>query len=161
MSVAVIPACSRTARAIIRRLLDEDQPSPVRVRGLYKDISCVPHEFRSHPNFEVTEGDASNATAILNVASRADAILAIVTGQGNGDCYGSDILQWTKSISEHVRLAVQRTVSIKRIVLLSSMQIEHCKYGAVSLSFWIFCCKPQDCQQVEENLGRKHGTPCR
>lgn len=146
MLVSIAPACSRTARAIIGCLLDEDQPSPVRVRGLYKDISCVPHEFRCHPNFEITEGDASNATAMLNVASGADAMLAIVTVQGNGDCYGSDILQWTKGISKHVRLAVQRTVSIKRIVLLSSMQIQHCKYEAVSLFFWLFCCKTQGCQ---------------
>lgn len=135
MFVAVIPACSGTARAIIECLLNEDQHSHVRVRGLYRDMSCVPHEFRSHPNFESIQGDASDATAILNVSSGVDTILTIVTTQGNGNCYGSHIFQLAKRISQNIRLAVQGGVVIERIVLLSSMQIEHCKHGVVSLFF--------------------------
>lgn len=134
MLVAVIPACSKAARIIIERLLDINQSNSVRVRELYKNISCVPHEFRSDPNFKVTEGDVSDATAILEVSSDSDAILVIVTTQENGEFHGPDSLQSTKNISKHVRLAVQKKATAKCIVILSSMQMGQCKYGAMSFS---------------------------
>jgi hypothetical protein len=124
MLIAVAPASPKTAQAAIRALLDTNQTA--HVKGVYRDLSRVPAEFLAHPNFQAVKGDLDDATTLAFTG--VDAVLAITPPRYDG----SDLFQWAKIVSENTKLAVQKSGSVKRLVLLSSMGAEHSS-GTVSL----------------------------
>ncbi|KAF7589919.1 hypothetical protein BBP40_003537 [Aspergillus hancockii] len=117
MLIAVAPGSPKTAQAIIRALLKTDRT--VHVKGVYRDLSRVPAEFLAYPNFQAVKGDVDDA-ATLDFAG-VDAVLAITPPRYDG----SDSLVGSRIASENTKLAVQKSGSVKRLVLLSSMGAEH------------------------------------
>ena len=127
MRITVIPASTKTGRAVTRALLDESTTASLSVQGVYRDLNRVPLEFTAHQNFTAVQGDLADSRT-LDVRD-ADAVLAITPPRLDG----SDIFENAKIVSENIKIAVQRTGTVKRLVLLSSAgaQFEH---GTVSIS---------------------------
>ncbi|GAB1196544.1 hypothetical protein APSETT444_005816 [Aspergillus pseudonomiae] len=120
MLIAVVPASPKTGQAAIRALLNSTETTtPITVKGVYRDLSRVPEEFLSNPHFQAVKGDVSDA-ASLDLTG-ADAVLAITPPRYDG----SDFLACARTASENTRLAIQKSGSVKRLVLLSSMGAEH------------------------------------
>ncbi|KAK3390693.1 hypothetical protein B0H63DRAFT_429337 [Podospora didyma] len=117
MQITIIPASPQTGKATIRALLnDPAQPS---VRGIYRDLTRVPEDFRSNPRFEAVQGDAEDVVT-LDV-SGSDAVLAITPPKYDG----SDVVQLGKTIAENIKAAVQKAGSVKRLVYLSSVGAQY------------------------------------
>ncbi|KAE8408444.1 hypothetical protein BDV37DRAFT_172968 [Aspergillus pseudonomiae] len=120
MLIAVVPASPKTGQAAIRALLNSTETTrPITVKGVYRDLSRVPEEFLSNPHFQAVKGDVSDA-ASLDLTG-VDAVLAITPPRYDG----SDFLACARTASENTRLAIQKSGSVKRLVLLSSMGAEH------------------------------------
>ncbi|QMW34606.1 hypothetical protein G4B84_010072, partial [Aspergillus flavus NRRL3357] len=120
MLIAVVPASPKTGQAAIRALLNSTQTTtPITVKGVYRDLSRVPEEFLSNPHFQASKGDVSDATSLD--LTGVDAVLAITPPRYDG----SDFLACARTASENTRLAIQKSGSVKRLVLLSSMGAEH------------------------------------
>ncbi|KAE8353420.1 hypothetical protein BDV28DRAFT_133155 [Aspergillus coremiiformis] len=119
MLIATVPASPKTAQVTIRTLLNTAQSPSIQVRGIYRDLSRVPTDFLSHDNFHALKGDVSDATSLD--FTDVDAVLAITPPQYDG----SDFLQYARITSENTRRAMQRSASVRRLVLLSSMGAEH------------------------------------
>lgn len=120
MLIAVVPASPKTGQATIHALLNSTQTTkPISVKGVYRDLSRVPEEFLSNPHFQAVKGDVSDATSLD--LTDVDAVLAITPPRYDG----SDILACARTASENTRLAIQKSGSVKRLVLLSSIGAEH------------------------------------
>ncbi|KAE8412938.1 hypothetical protein BDV36DRAFT_269889 [Aspergillus pseudocaelatus] len=120
MLIAVVPASPKTGQAAIRALLNSTQTTkPISVKGVYRDLARVSEEFLSNPHFQAVKGDVSDATSLD--LTGVDAVLAITPPRYDG----SDILACARTASENTRLAIQKSGSVKRLVLLSSMGAEH------------------------------------
>ncbi|KPM39232.1 hypothetical protein AK830_g7355 [Neonectria ditissima] len=117
MQIAIAPASTKTGAAVIRSLLSLDSRS-IDVKGLYRDVQKVPDEFKIHNNFTAIQADVSDGSSLD--FSAFDAILAITPPVYDG----RDIVAHSKLVSKNVRDAVERSGSVKRLVLLSSMGAE-------------------------------------
>lgn len=125
MQVTVVPASPKTGRAVIKTLLN-DTKAPT-VRGVYRDLSRVPQEFLSHPNFKAVKGDISDAASLD--FSGADAVFAITPPRYDDP----DMVEYAKNVSENTKTAVRKAGTVKRLVLLSSIGAQ-CDHGTVSFS---------------------------
>ncbi|RAL07632.1 NAD(P)-binding protein [Aspergillus homomorphus CBS 101889] len=119
MRILIVPASPQTSRTTIHNLLTTPQKQdPIHIRGLYRNLTRVPPEFQTNPNFESYPGDLSDP-ATLNFHS-FDTVFFVLP-----PCYdGTNLLQWATTVSTNVRLAIQRSGTVKRLVLLSSMGAE-------------------------------------
>ncbi|KAK3360546.1 hypothetical protein B0T25DRAFT_535862 [Lasiosphaeria hispida] len=73
MHITVAPASTQTGQAAIRFLLAD--PSSPAVRGVYRNLTKVPDEFKLHPRFEAVQGDINDASSLHFEGS--DAVLNI------------------------------------------------------------------------------------
>lgn len=117
MHIIVVPASPRTAQATIRHLL-ADASAPT-VRGVYRDLSRVPEEFKTNPRFEAVQGDIEDAASLD--FSGSDAIFMV-----QPPVYDErDSIAHTKTVAENVKAAIRKATSIKRLVHLSSMGAQY------------------------------------
>ncbi|KAE8378623.1 hypothetical protein BDV26DRAFT_261220 [Aspergillus bertholletiae] len=120
MLIAIVPASPKTGRAAIHALLNSTATTaPITVKGVYRDLSRVPEEFLSNPHFQAVKGDVSDATSLD--LTGVDAVLAITPPIYDG----TDFLACARTASENTRLAIQKSGSVQRLVLLSSFGAEH------------------------------------
>ncbi|KAG8405100.1 hypothetical protein J3459_022238 [Metarhizium acridum] len=74
MLVNVVPASTRTGRAVIRSLLASQDPG-VEIQAIYRDAARAPAEFTSLPNFTAVAGDIADESSLNFTGS--DAVVAI------------------------------------------------------------------------------------
>ena len=113
MQIVVAPASTRTAAAAIQALLARGSSS-ISIKGLYRDLSKVPAEFQKHKNFEAAQGDVSDP-ATLNFTG-ATAVLAVTPPTFTGDAEAH-----AQNVSRNVADAVEKSGTVKKLVLLSSV----------------------------------------
>ncbi|KAK0641801.1 hypothetical protein B0T16DRAFT_220870 [Cercophora newfieldiana] len=117
MHITIVSAGTRTARATIRHLL-ADASAPT-VRGIYRDLSRVPDEFKSNARFEAVKGDIEDVSTLDFSGSQAIFVV-------EPPIYDErDTVQHTKFISENVKEAVKKAPSVKRLVLLTSVGAQY------------------------------------
>ncbi|KAK7433352.1 hypothetical protein QQZ08_000291 [Neonectria magnoliae] len=117
MQITVAPASTKTGAAVVRSLLSFDNPS-IEVKALYRDAQKAPNEFTAHENFTVIQADVSDASSLD--FSDSNAVLTITPPVYDG----RNIVVHSELVSKNVRDAVERSGSVKRLVLLSSMGAE-------------------------------------
>lgn len=115
MHITVAPASTKAGQATIEALL-ADSAGPT-VTGVYRNLSRVPAQFSSNPNFKAVQGDVQDGASLD--FSGADAVLAITPPQ----FHESDIVADARKMSENMKAAAQKA-GIKRLVLLSSAGAE-------------------------------------
>ncbi|KAM4066184.1 NAD(P)H-binding domain-containing protein [Hirsutella rhossiliensis] len=113
MRITIAPAGTKTGTAVVRSLLSTSDPV-VEVHGLYRNLAKVPDEFSSQPRFHALQGDVLDPLRLHFTGS--DAILAITPPVYDGQ----DIVSYAEIASKNVRDAIERSGSVKRLVLLSS-----------------------------------------
>jgi len=119
MHITVVPASPKTGQAAIRALL-ADASNPI-VRGVYRDLSRVPAEFKSNPRFKAVQGTVEDA-ATLDFAG-SDAVLNITP-----PLYQEieiDIVAHARQVSKNVKAAIKKAESVRRLVLLSSVGAQY------------------------------------
>lgn len=124
MQLAICPASNRTSMAAIRWLLAQE--NEIEIKGLYRNLNKVPHEFKSANNFTAVRGDVADA-ATLDF-SGSDAVLMVLPPAYDG----RDIVAHARLISNNVKDAVEKSGTVKRLVLLSSVGAEFAE-GVVSI----------------------------
>lgn len=124
MRVTIVPAGPKTSAATIRQLLHQ-APSSVDVYGVYRNISKVPAEFKSHKNFHAVYGDLEDASSLDFGGS--DTIMTSTPPFFGGE----DPFAKAEQVSNNVKNAVERAGGVKRLMLLSSLGAEFDK-GVVS-----------------------------
>ena len=124
MRITIIPASNKTSTAAIRWLLPQN---PLfEVHGLYRDLDKVLDEFNSVENFTAVQGDVADAST-LNF-NESDAIVMVLPPAYDG----RDIIAHACLISNNVKDAIEKSGSVKRLVLLSSLGAEFAE-GVVSI----------------------------
>jgi uncharacterized protein YbjT (DUF2867 family) len=124
MHITVVPASTRTGQAAIRALLAD--PTNPTVKGIYRDLSKVPAEFKSHPRFAAVQGNVEDASTLDFTGS--DAVLNITP-----PVYDErDFVAHARMVSENAKAAIQKAGSVKRLVLLSSVGAQY-DHGVVSV----------------------------
>jgi nucleoside-diphosphate-sugar epimerase len=126
MHITVVAASPRTAQATIRHLL-ADASAPA-VKGIYRNLSRVPEEFKANTRFEAVKGDIEDGASLD--FSGSDAVFVVEPPIFDE----RDTVQHTKDVSENVKAAIQRAQSVKRLVLLSSVGAQY-DHGIVSFPF--------------------------
>jgi uncharacterized protein YbjT (DUF2867 family) len=113
MRVTVVPASNKTSTGAIRWLLSQNDS--VQIQGLYRDLKKVPGEFKSAKNFTAVQGDVADAST-LNF-SESDAVIMVLPPAYDG----RDIVAHSRLISNNVKNAIEKSGTVKRLVLLSSL----------------------------------------
>ncbi|KAF4973158.1 hypothetical protein FSARC_502 [Fusarium sarcochroum] len=116
MQITIAPASMKTSAAAIRSLLLQDKS--VRIKALYRDLKKVPDEFNSVDNLIAVQGDVCDAYTLD--FSGSDAVLACLPPAYDG----RDIIAHAETVANNIRDAVEKSGSVKRLVLLSSMGAE-------------------------------------
>ncbi|EGS21335.1 uncharacterized protein CTHT_0031900 [Thermochaetoides thermophila DSM 1495] len=115
MYITIAPASPKTGAATIRALLSDTSNSSLKVKGVYRDLSRVPEEFKSDPRFEAVKGNVEDAASIDFTGS--DAVLNITPPLYFDE---QDIVKHAHLVSENVKQAVQKA-GVKRLVLITSV----------------------------------------
>lgn len=120
MKITIVPASTRVAAATIRHLLSS--PNPPSIMGYYRDLSRVPPEFLSNPNFAAKKGDIEDASSLD--FSGSNAVLSITPMWYDG----RDVVEVAKQVSWNVRNKIEETGGegqVRRLVVLSSMGAQY------------------------------------
>ncbi|KAK5996840.1 hypothetical protein PT974_02185 [Cladobotryum mycophilum] len=113
MRVTIAPASPKTGAATIRALLANAPPS-LEIHALYRNAANAPAEFMSRANFRALQGDVTDPSTLDLTGS--DAVLAITP-----PAYDSgDPLKFAEIVSKNIKDAIERSATVKRLVLLSS-----------------------------------------
>lgn len=115
MLITVAPASTKTGTAVIRSLLAAATDSKVKIQAVYRDTAKAPAEFTSLPNFKAVQGDIADASSLNFKGS--DAVVAITPPVFES----GDIVAITKERSENVKNAIEKSGTVKKVVLLSSV----------------------------------------
>ncbi|KJZ74697.1 hypothetical protein HIM_05814 [Hirsutella minnesotensis 3608] len=118
MRIAVIPASTNTGTAAIESLLSSSHPA-VEVHAVYRNLAKVPADFAAYPNFHAVQGDVLEGSGLD--LTGCDAVLAITPPAYESE----DIVLHAKTVSQNVKDAIERSGSVKRLVLLSSGGAQH------------------------------------
>lgn len=124
MRITIVPASNKTSTAAIHWLLPQNPF--FEVHGVYRDLERVPDEFNSVENFTAVQGDVAD-TSTLNFAD-TDAVVMVLPPAYDG----RDIVAHARQISNNVKDAIEKSGSVKRLVLLSSLGAEFAE-GVVSM----------------------------
>ncbi|PYH46298.1 NAD(P)-binding protein [Aspergillus saccharolyticus JOP 1030-1] len=122
MRILIVPASPKTSRATIQALLrsPNNPNTPIQIRGLYRNLDRIPAEFQDKDDsiFEPYRGDLT-VPATLNFHG-FDTVFFVLP-----PCFdGGQLTEWATTASTNIRLAIQRSGTVKRLVLLSSMGAE-------------------------------------
>lgn len=124
MRITIVPASNKTSIAAIRWLLPQN---PLfEVHGVYRDLEKVPDEFSSVQDFTAVQGDVADAST-LNF-NESDAVVMVLPPAYDG----RDIAAHSTLISNNVKNAIEKSNTVKRLVLLSSLGVEFAE-GVVSM----------------------------
>ncbi|KAK7214026.1 hypothetical protein V2G26_021204 [Clonostachys chloroleuca] len=117
MRIGVAPASTRTCTAAIRSLLEQssNSGSSIEVRAWYRDLAKAPSEFLSHPKFEAVQGDVSDASSFA--FEGCDVILTVPPPFFTHE----DMVALTENLSRNIKSAIEKSTTVKRLVMLSSM----------------------------------------
>lgn len=126
MHITVVPASPKTGQATIRALL-ADASNPT-VKGVYRDLAKVPAEFKANPRFEAVQGNVEDAASLDFTGS--DAVLNITPPLYDNQ----DIIAHARLVSQNTKAAIQKSGSVKRLVLLSSAGAQY-DHGVVRPAF--------------------------
>lgn len=113
LRLVVLPASTKTGRAVIEALLSD--PRKPKVTGYYRDLARVPANLLASPDFKAVQGDICDGSTLD--FEGADAVLAITPPRTDGE----DVEEHARVSSQNVKYAVMSTKSVKRLVYLSSM----------------------------------------
>jgi len=116
MRVTIVPASNKTSTVAIRWLLS--QGNRARIQGLYRDLKKVPNEFNSAENFTAVRGNVADASTLD--FNECDAVIMVLPPAYDG----RDIIAHSRLISNNVKNAIEKSDTVKRIVLLSSLGAE-------------------------------------
>lgn len=125
MRITIVPAGPKTSAATIRALLKKTSSSSIEVYGVYRSLSKVPAEFKSHANFHAISGDVEDASSLD--LSGADAVMTSTPPFFDGP----EPFTRSEKASKNVKDAVEKAGGVKRLMLLSSLGAEFEK-GVVS-----------------------------
>lgn len=113
MRITVASASTKTGRATIQALLDVSPPD-IEIHGLYRNISNVPADFKAHASFRAVQGDML-APSTLDFQG-SDAVLITLPPILDGE----DSLVKVEKMSNAAKEAIERSSTVKKLVLLSS-----------------------------------------
>lgn len=116
MQFTVLPAGSQTGMATIDFLLKGDHGHTV--VGVYRNVSKAPAKYTSHPNFKAIQGDMDNGSSLDFTGS--DAVLTLAPPRFDSE----DIAKVSKSTSENIKAAIERSGTVKRLIFVSSLGAE-------------------------------------
>lgn len=113
LHITVVPASTQAGRETIRSLLNSSaKPS---VRGVYRDESKAPSEFKSSTNFEAVQGDVSTDTGID--FSNTDVVFYVPPPIYDG----SDIADFANKTANNVKKALEAAPRVKKLVIHSAV----------------------------------------
>lgn len=127
LTITIVPASTKAGTETIRALL-RDKSNP-KLQAVYRDPTKAPAEFRSNPNFTAVKGDVSTGVGLDFNGS--DAMFYVPPPPYLAE--DADVAQFATTAANHVKEALEKTSSVKRLVLLSSMGAQH-ERGIVGLS---------------------------
>lgn len=135
MLVTVAPASTKTGTAVIRSLLAAAADSDIKVHAIYRNIAKAPAEFTSRQNFKAVQGDIADESSLNFKGS--DAVVAIAPPVFEG----GDIVAIAKERAENVKNAIEKSGTVKKVVLLSSVGAQFSS-GVVRFpsSYTTWCC---------------------
>ncbi|RAH78065.1 NAD(P)-binding protein [Aspergillus japonicus CBS 114.51] len=119
MRILIAPASPQTAQATITALLASPLHEKLHIRGLYRNFHRVPPHLQNHPHFEPYPGDLT-VPATLNFHG-FDTVFFVLPPCLNGT---TPLDEWATTVSTNIRLAIQRSGTVRRLVLLSSLGAE-------------------------------------
>ncbi|OJK00148.1 hypothetical protein ASPACDRAFT_118108 [Aspergillus aculeatus ATCC 16872] len=117
MRILIVPASPQTAQATITALLAHSDTNYI--RGLYRNFHRVPPTLQNHPHFDPYPGDLT-VPATLNFHG-FDTVFFVLPPCLDGHTPPD---QWATNVSTNIRLAIQRSGTVRRLVLLSSLGAE-------------------------------------
>ncbi|KAF5133997.1 hypothetical protein E5D57_004626 [Metarhizium anisopliae] len=118
MLITVAPASTKTGRAAIRSLLTS-RDAGVEIQAIYRDAARAPAEFTSLPNFTAITGDIADESSLHFQGS--DAVVAITPPVFDS----GDIVAMAKERSENVKSAIEKSATVNKVVLLSSIGAQY------------------------------------
>ncbi|KID90450.1 NAD-dependent epimerase/dehydratase [Metarhizium guizhouense ARSEF 977] len=118
MLVTVAPASTKTGRAVIRSLLTS-RDAGLEIRAIYRDAAMAPAEFTALPNFTAITGDIADESSLHFQGS--DAVIAITPPVFDS----GDIVAMAKGRSENVKSAIEKSATVNKVVLLSSIGAQY------------------------------------
>ncbi|KID80334.1 uncharacterized protein G6M90_00g010460 [Metarhizium brunneum] len=118
MLITVAPASTKTGRAAIRSLLTS-RDAGVEIQAIYRDAARAPAEFTSLPNFTAITGDIADESSLHFQGS--DVVVAITPPVFDS----GDIVAMAKERSENVKSAIEKSATVNKVVLLSSIGAQY------------------------------------
>ncbi|RAH67398.1 NAD(P)-binding protein [Aspergillus aculeatinus CBS 121060] len=119
MRILIAPASPQTAQATITALLAHPDTNTNYIRGLYRNFHRVPPALQNHPHFDPYPGDLT-VPATLNFHG-FDTVFFVLPPCLDGR---TPLDEWATTVSTNIRLAIQRSGTVRRLVLLSSLGAE-------------------------------------
>ncbi|KAK0669298.1 hypothetical protein QBC41DRAFT_275155 [Cercophora samala] len=116
-AITIIPASCKTSLATIRALLSFPDPS-IKLTGIYRDLSKVPHDLLSHPQFTPLQGDIDDPSLELPPTD----LLFHTTPNTYTD---ADVFDHAKRQTENVKAAILKSATVKKVVLMSTMGAQY------------------------------------
>lgn len=117
LHITIVPASTQAGKRTIAALLSS--PTKPVIRGIYRDPSKAPAEFTAHSNFEATTGDVSSGTGLDFTGS--DAVFYVPPPTYDG----TDLAEFATKAANNVKNALQDAVSVKKLLLFSSMGAQY------------------------------------
>ena len=117
LRISIVPASTNSGKETIRALLRSGAGHTI--HGIYRDVSKAPEEFTSSSNFIATTGDISSGTGLDFTGS--DAVFYIPPPPPSG----SDMEEFATRAANHIKDALSRASSVKRLLLFSSMGAQY------------------------------------
>ncbi|KAK4171003.1 hypothetical protein QBC36DRAFT_340803 [Triangularia setosa] len=118
LNITVLPASCKTGLSTIRALLALSES--LSITGIYRDLSKVPPDLLSNnPQFTAVKGNIDDP-ASLDLSTTDVLFNTTPTTYEN-----VDILEHAKKQTENVKLAILKSVNVKKVVLLSSMGAQY------------------------------------
>jgi uncharacterized protein YbjT (DUF2867 family) len=121
--LTIVPASTQAGKETIRKLLESDE-KPF-VRGIYRDPTKAPLEFRQSPNFQAVKGDVSTGQGLD--FSDSNAVFYIPPPVFDG----SDQGEFATRAATNVKNAIQSAPTVKRLLLHSAVGAKY-DHGIVS-----------------------------
>ncbi|KAK2606013.1 hypothetical protein QQS21_003530 [Conoideocrella luteorostrata] len=116
MLITVVPASTKTGSAVIRSILaNPPSGATVDIQAVYRKTSKALPEFTSNPRFTAVQGGIDDPASLDLTGS--DVVVAVTPPVFES----GDMVALTKKRSENVKTAIEKSGTVKKLVLLSSV----------------------------------------